>query len=114
MAEVNVEKHSSGQNRGQSSQTVQRQQGPGLTRRGDIFSSPFFSRPSDLFAMNPFALMRRLSDEMDRAFYGPGGSELQAWSPAVDVTEREGNLVIHADLPGLNKEDVKIDVTEDT
>jgi HSP20 family protein len=31
--------------------------------------------------------------------------------PAIEVTEREGNLVVRADLPGIKKEDVKIEMT---
>ncbi|HKI19597.1 MAG TPA: Hsp20/alpha crystallin family protein, partial [Isosphaeraceae bacterium] len=30
-----------------------------------------------------------------------------------DVIEREGQFVVRADLPGMNKEDVKVEVTED-
>jgi HSP20 family protein len=35
------------------------------------------------------------------------------WSPRVDVFEREGQFVVHADLPGLTKEDVKVQVTDE-
>ncbi len=74
-----------------------------------------------------FSMMRRLSDEMDRMFdrmfegYGlPGTEGLSGWgiserfSPKIDVFEREGKLVVTADLPGLSKDDVKVDVTEDS
>lgn len=114
MAKVNVEQHTSDKNKEQSSQALSSQEWRrGVARHNDAFPSLFFSRPSDLFTMNPFAIMRRLTDEMDRAFYGFGGQEPGAWSPAIDVREHEGNIVVHADLPGLNKDDVKLDVTED-
>ena len=35
------------------------------------------------------------------------------WSPRVDVIEREGQFVVRADLPGLSKDDVKVEVLED-
>ena len=35
------------------------------------------------------------------------------WSPQVEVFEREGQLVLRADLPGLTKEDVKVEVTNE-
>ncbi len=70
------------------------------------------------FGVNPFALMRELTEEMDRVFQGsaPGrekGAELGAWSPAVDVRQCNGDLVITAELPGLKKEEVRVELTED-
>ena len=46
----------------------------------------------------------------DRDF---GSRELATWAPPVEVRERDGNLVVHAELPGLNKEDVKVEVTNE-
>lgn len=85
---------------------------------------------------NPFAFMRRFADEMDHLFedFGfsaglhlPGpltrGRELlrresglvpAEWSPRVDVLQREGQIVFRADLPGLSRDDVKVDVSDDT
>src|SRR3954453_13162706 len=59
--------------------------------------------PMDFFRMNPFSLMRRMTEEMDRVF-GDGGHELQSagdilWTPAVQVSQREGNYLVRADLP---------------
>lgn len=70
---------------------------------------------SRLFGLSPFAMMRELTDEMDRMIRGNGSEkELQAWTPAVDVQRCNGNLVISAELPGLKKEDVKVEVNDDT
>ena len=75
--------------------------------------------------VNPFALMRRLSDEMDRAFatsfglpaWGRTGitgiEEEGMWAPAVEVSERDNQLVVTAELPGMNKDNVKVEVTND-
>jgi len=76
-------------------------------------------RPDEEFLTNPFAMMRRFSEEMDRMFSSAwddrdfGSRELAAWAPPVEVREREGNLVVNAELPGLNKEDVKVEVTNE-
>jgi len=35
------------------------------------------------------------------------------WSPKVDVFQREGQLVVHAELPGLTKEEVTVRVTDE-
>ena len=90
------------------------EQQTGVTRRQEY-------RPSqDIFSFSPFSMMRRLSEEMDRAFSsnfgltrGFGFGEQGAWAPAVEVRERNGNLEITAELPGLNKDDVKVECTEE-
>jgi len=66
-------------------------------------------------------MMRRFAEDMDRMFEGfgfpgmerfrrSGGTE--RFSPQVDIFERDGKLVVRADLPGMNKEDVTVEVTE--
>jgi HSP20 family protein len=79
---------------------------------------------------SPFAVMRRFAEEMDRLFDdfrrgtgsllprlalpGEGREAGEAgWLPPVEVTERGGQLVIRADLPGLGKDDVKVEVRDD-
>jgi len=102
MAEVKVRRPT-------EQQQPERRGGP-IARRGELF--PFW-RSSDL--MNPFGLMRRLSEEMDRTFgrWGEGAEGISGWMPPIEVTEREGNLVVCADRPGINKDDVKIEMTAD-
>ena len=66
------------------------------------------------FGLSPFAVMREFTDEMDRAFRGIAPSvETTAWSPTVDIQQSNGNLVVTAELPGLKKEDVKVELTDD-
>jgi HSP20 family protein len=58
-----------------------------------------------------------MHEEMDRAFAEAfsGGAGTQAtWAPAIDVSEREGNLVVHAELAGVKPEDVQLEVDNDT
>ena len=64
----------------------------------------------------PSSLMRRLSEEMDRTFGGFFGWPLRGghtWTPAIEVREQGGNVEVTAELPGLKKEDVKVDCTEE-
>jgi HSP20 family protein len=66
-------------------------------------------------AADPFAFMRRVTEELDRAFGTPALPDLypKMWSPEIEVFERADKFVVRVDLPGLRKEDVKIEVTHD-
>jgi HSP20 family protein len=83
---------------------------------------------SNLRTVSPFSFMRRFSEEMDRLFgdFGFGGGlasafgrefdrlanpEASMWSPQVEAFEREGKLIVRADLPGLTKDDINVDIT---
>jgi HSP20 family protein len=88
------------------------QSGSSLNRGFD----PFLLNPREFFNANPFSLMRRMNEEMERAFSefsfgrGQGGS---IWSPAIEVAERDGKYLVRAELAGLKPEDVKVEVTND-
>lgn len=75
-----------------------------------------------MFSSNPFSLMRQMQSEMDRLFSqafggmgaGFGGSTgMAGWTPAIEVTERDGNLKICAELPGMKPEEVKVELAND-
>jgi HSP20 family protein len=91
--------------------------GSGLARRGSFMPSLFSLGPGGVFSLSPFELMRRFTDEMDRAFedfgLARGARETGIWSPPVEVFERDNNLVVRAELPGLSENDVKIELTDD-
>src|SRR5438128_2217468 len=65
---------------------------------------------------NPFSMMRRLSEEMDRAFGSTFGLARgfgeSIWSPPVEVRERDNHIEILAELPGMTKDDVKVEFTD--
>ena len=71
---------------------------------------------------SPFSFMRRFGEGMEQLFadFGVGGlmprglNELAAWAPQIEVFERENQLVIRADLPGLKKDDVQIELRDDS
>jgi HSP20 family protein len=61
-------------------------------------------------------MMRRFSEEMDRVFsnaWGRGAERFgwAGWSPAIEVREEDGHLEIAAELPGMTKDDVKVECT---
>jgi HSP20 family protein len=73
----------------------------------------------------PWGTLQRFTDEIDRIFddFGFGHRSWSAplartestelWAPEIDMFQRNNELVIKADLPGLKKDDVKIDVTDE-
>ena len=88
----------------------QKQEPEGLNRWSG-FEAPLFR--GSIFGVNPFALMRQFTEDMDRTFGKmPNGDAL--WSPAIEVKQKDGKLTVTAELPGLKKEDVKVNVTGDT
>jgi len=65
------------------------------------------------FGAGPFRLMKRLTEEMDRTFanFAPP-AEVNLWAPPLEVKHKNGNFVVKAELPGLTKEEVKVEVIE--
>jgi HSP20 family protein len=82
------------------------------------------------------SMMRRMQEDLDRVFrvfgiprlagaFGPPReleealsrspalTEAAQWSPQIEVFERDGNIVVHADLPAVRREDVEVDVDND-
>jgi HSP20 family protein len=85
-----------------------------LVNRGGSSPMALTVSPFEVFLSNPFTLMRRMTEEMDRAFSEFNGSngDSSLWAPAIEVSQRDGQYLIHADLPGLKPEDVKVEVRE--
>ncbi|MCE5248845.1 Hsp20/alpha crystallin family protein [bacterium] len=56
-----------------------------------------------------------LDDFVEKFFYGwpryEGASDV-TWSPRVDINETDKDLVIDAELPGIDKKDVKVEVKD--
>lgn len=89
------------------------------------------------FDVDPWSELRRMRKQLDRSFGGDvgrlggggdvgerslqvqgggGGGELglgRLWRPACDVRETDKQLIVHAELPGVNKDDVKLEVQND-
>jgi len=63
----------------------------------------------------PFRGLNTLQDQVNRlledSIRGAGSnSSLAAWAPAVDIYETESELVVTADLPGINENDIDVRV----
>src|SRR5262249_34921057 len=98
-----------------------RRQGPGQGmeryRGGRDLPSIFSVSPGEFFTLSPITLMRRLTEDIDRAFSGLTAGAVSdegfSWAPTVEVQQSGNNLIVRADLPGLNDNDIRLEATED-
>lgn len=105
--------------------------GRGVSSARSSSIAPVYGTPA---AASPFGLMRRMAEDMDRifedfGFAGPGfalspllsssldrsvtgmsPARASAWAPQLETFRRGDQLVVRADLPGLRKEDVEVEV----
>jgi HSP20 family protein len=61
----------------------------------------------------PFNVLNQLQRELGRFREGDEGSSRIAtaeWAPAVDIKEEQDRFVIHADIPGVNPEDIDVNM----
>ena len=102
----------------QSQQSVQRNSSPTAIspRRGPSLPGLGVT-PQEFLSSNPFALMRRMAEEMDRVIQEFGlerdSGNRAAWSPTIEVTERNGKYDVRAELPGLSADDVRVEAVND-
>jgi HSP20 family protein len=61
--------------------------------------------------------MNRMFDDFYRGFdlvpFGRWGEGWDVYSPRVDVSETDGKIVVSAELPGMESEDIDISLSED-
>jgi HSP20 family protein len=75
------------------------------------------------FRTGPFGMLRRMQEDMDRLFQGfgfgragglsPFGEERAEWMPAIEAFQRGNEFVVRADVPGLSKDDLNVEIGED-
>jgi HSP20 family protein len=76
-------------------------------------------------AATPFQFMRRFAEEMEQLFDDvnlkkdwlsnalAGDLSAGMWSPQTEMVERDGRLIVRAELPGLTKDDVEVEISDD-
>jgi HSP20 family protein len=73
-----------------------------------------------LVRWDPFRELEEVSDRLNRMFARPAASGINGketmivadWTPAVDISETEGEYLIKAEIPDVKKEDVKVTVED--
>lgn len=80
-------------------------------------------------AVNPFQMMQRFTKDMGKLFEDFQGARFPSflktdflplrvefenfdWMPEIEVLQNNGQFTVKADLPGLTKEDVKVEVAD--
>ncbi|HEY5883320.1 MAG TPA: Hsp20/alpha crystallin family protein [Pyrinomonadaceae bacterium] len=81
-------------------------------------------------AANPFGMMRRFTRDMERLFEDFDGLRFPSlfasetwpfrtefgemeWMPQVEVLQNNGQFTVRADLPGMTKDDIKVEFSGD-
>src|SRR5262245_28288725 len=75
------------------------------------------------FGSSPWQMMRRMQEDMDRIFgqffsspfetgrgLAPAGMQGLQWAPSVDVSQSENGWCIEAELPGVRRDDIQVQI----
>lgn len=91
---------------------VTKETGGALTYRPEAY---FPSLPFGSLLGTPFNLVKRFTDEFDRMFGGfVPPAEMELWAPPLEIKHKDGNFVVVAELPGIAKEDIKVELIEES
>jgi len=91
---------------------VHRHRSPSLLGFEDVDSAfGNMDRLANRMMRGPFGLM---SNDFfrDLPLFAVGNLDSRTWRPAVDIQEDKAQYTVHAELPGLRKEDVKVELDE--
>jgi HSP20 family protein len=80
------------------------------------------------YSSGPFGLMRQMQDEVDRWFHRAGfdsgwaspsnwlsraGGHASEWTPAIEAFQRGNEFVIRADVPGMSRQDLTVEIGDE-
>ena len=92
-------------------------------------STELATTEAKLAAPTPFGFMRRFATDMEKLFEDFEGFKFPSlfgreffpftrefehvdWSPAIEVRQDNGQFIVRTDLPGLKKDDVKVELSD--
>jgi HSP20 family protein len=64
--------------------------------------------------LTPLSRSLRDFDDIVRGFFGDHAATAQPWTPAVDIAETEHELVVKADVPEMQPENIEVKVENGT
>jgi HSP20 family protein len=98
--------------RGKQSEDSPRREA-GIARRDAFpFASPF-SLLQRFFNDDLMSLFDDLGTRRTQAAPATRAQTAMAWTPKIDVVQRNNELVVRADLPGINPDDVSVEISDD-
>lgn len=66
-----------------------------------------------IFATDPFSSLRDEFDSMLSAWFADKTQGVQStYTPLLDLTENEADYLVHADLPGIQPNEIKVQVSD--
>lgn len=82
-----------------------------------------FTDPQSI-GFSPFRTLQRVADEVARVFedfglsrgwgQAPEPGDVMKWVPRVDVTQHQDEVLVRVDLPGMEKDDIRVNVSDQT
>ncbi len=66
---------------------------------------------------DPFRDLSVLQDRINRMFNEttrPAEGTSRTWAPVVDILETEGDLIVRAEIPGMTREEIDIEITSES
>jgi Molecular chaperone (small heat shock protein) len=73
-------------------------------------------RSTSVSSWDPFDEMRRMQERLNRLFGEEGTRsemmDIDTLAPLVDIKEKDNNIIVTTDLPGVDKKDIDIDIRD--
>ena len=75
---------------------------------------PIRKTETDLSTWHPFEEMSTIHERISQLFNRISGDEMlltkQVWNPLMDVVEKDNEIVLEMDMPGMEKKDIKVEI----
>lgn len=87
---------------------------PSIWKRGDVFSKRVDEHPFYSLQREMNSLFDDFFKGFDLASFGREREHFGIFSPSIDIKENDKEVSIKAELPGVDKKDIEVSLTNDT